>query len=219
MRLSIGLVLIGGLLASGKASAQGFYLDDQQEGFGAALGASTNDDATTLSLLAGYSFKGFIDAGTFLHRYSFDDTGPLDLTAIGLNPYVNVHLLRQNDSLPVSVAAMGNVQKLFFSSDADGLDMSGWSMFLGGAVYRKIVLTDRFFMSPQATLGFAHTSVTTEVQGLGENTEGEGTLFFQLAGNLGIRDDSGRIWAINPFLSIDEDNATFGLFAGIVLPR
>jgi hypothetical protein len=62
---------------------------------------------------AGYSWKAFIDGGAFVHRYGFSTT-EANVSAIGVQPYVNVHLLRQTDRIPVSLAANGNFQYLFY---------------------------------------------------------------------------------------------------------
>ncbi len=93
------------LMASGSVMAQGQFLDRGASGIGLTAGVKTNDDFSTLSLAAGYSFQGVLDIGALVHRYSFDSKGaPVDITALGIQPSVTFHPLKHSDGLPVSVA-------------------------------------------------------------------------------------------------------------------
>jgi hypothetical protein len=203
--------------AAGAAHAQGLYLPDQTSGIGVAAAVSANDDAFAVSLGAGYSYKAFIDGGLFVNRYGFSTDAP-KVSAIGVQPYVNVHLLRQSDGMPISVAATGNFQKLFYSTDDDTRDISGYSFFLGGSAYRRFGLSDTVSISPQATLGydFSHTRGAV---GLFKTSRDDGSLLLQLAANLGYQAvGGGPIWALNPYMSVDTNYVTFGAIFGATFP-
>src|SRR5687767_5895566 len=86
--------------ASGAAHAQGLYLPNQTSGIGVAAAVDYNQDALGLGLGGGYSYKAFIDGGAFVQRYGYT-TDEASVSAIGVQPYVNVHLLRQTDRIPV----------------------------------------------------------------------------------------------------------------------
>src|SRR5947207_2722287 len=88
--------------ASAAASAQSLYLPNGASGVGVAGGVATNEDALALSVGGGYSYKTFIDGGVFVNRYSYDNTGTYEVTALGVQPYATVHALRQSDTVPVS---------------------------------------------------------------------------------------------------------------------
>jgi hypothetical protein len=196
--------------AAGAAHAQGLYLQNQQSGIGVAAGLSHNDDALGLSLGGGYSYKAFIDAGLFVNRYGYS-TDEANVSSIGVQPYVNVHLLRQSDTVPVALAAVGNFQKYFYSA-TDDRDIDGYSFFLGGSAYRRFGLSETVSVSPQATLGynFAHTSGGV---GLFKTSRDDGSLLLQLAGNFAYQ-AGGPIWTLNPLMAIDSTYVTFGLIVG-----
>jgi hypothetical protein len=202
--------------ASGTAAAQGLYLPNDTSGIGVAAAASANDDATIFSLGAGYSWKAFLDGGAFVHRYGFSIDAP-KVSAIGVQPYVNVHLLRQSDSIPVSLAATGNFQKYFYSTSDDTRDMDGYSFFLGGSAYRHFGLSQLVSVTPQATLGYNFTH-TRGAGGLFKLGHDDGTLLLQLAANLAYQANGGPIWGLNPYMTVDSNYVTFGAILGATFP-
>jgi hypothetical protein len=203
--------------AAGTAHAQGLYLPNQTSGIGVVADVDYNQDAFGVGLGAGYSYKAFIDGGVVVHRYGYT-TSEANLTSIGVQPYVNAHLIRQSDSVPVSVAATGNFQQYFYSIDTDNRDVSGYSFFLGGAAYRRFGLSDTVSVTPQATLGydFIHTHGARGLVKLGSDA---GSLLFQAAANIGFQSaGGGTIWALNPFMTVDSNYVTFGLGFGATFP-
>ncbi|HXU80807.1 MAG TPA: hypothetical protein VN914_05385 [Polyangia bacterium] len=203
--------------AAGAAHAQGLYLPNQTSGIGVIAGVDYNQDAFGVGLGAGYSYKAFIDGGIVVHRYGFT-TSEANLSAIGVQPYVNVHLLRQSDTIPVSLAAVGSYQQYFYSIDVDNRDLSGYGFFLGGAGYRRFGLSETVSVTPQATLGydFRHTRGG---QGLLKVDRDDGGLMLQLAANLGFQSaGGGTIWGLNPFMTVDTNYVTFGLAFGATFP-
>jgi hypothetical protein len=203
-------------MVSGAAAAQGLYLPDRTSGIGVSAAASANDDATIFSVGAGYSWKAFLDGGAFVNRYGFSIDNP-SVTAIGLQPYVNVHLLRQSDVMPFSVAATGNFQKYFYSTDASNRDIDGWSFLLGGSIYRRFAASETFSVTPQATLGYTFTHTRGAV-GLIKLAPNDGSFLFQIAGNLAYQAGGGTIWALNPYMSVDANYVTFGAVFGPTFP-
>jgi hypothetical protein len=203
--------------AAGAASAQSLYLPNGASGVGVAGGVSANADALALSVAGGYSYKTFLDGGVSINRYAYDNTGSLEVTAFGVQPYVTVHALRQSDIVPVSLAGTVNYEKLFYTVK-DGLaDISGWSLFLGGSAYRHFELRGPWSVTPQVTIGFEslHTTGGTKIVSPSPDS---GSVLVQFAGNLGYQDLGGRIWLANPFFAIDDRHATFGLNIGATFP-
>jgi hypothetical protein len=202
---------------SGSALAQGLYLPSDKSGVGAAAGVSLNEESIALSLGGGYSWRSFIDGGVFLHRYEYDEVTSANVTAIGVQPYVNVHLLKQSDTVPLSVAVMGNFQKFFFSERDDQLDINGYSLFGGGSVYRRFGLSPTVSMTPQAVLGigFRHRTGTAGAFGTVKTDEPGGV--FQLATNFGYQSvgSNSRLWVLNPYLAYD-NALTVGVTLGAV---
>ena len=202
--------------AGGAAHAQGLYLPNQTSGIGVVAGVDYNQDAVGVALGAGYSYKAFIDGGVVVHRYGYT-TSEANLSAIGVQPYANVHLLRQTDTIPVSVAAMGSFQQYFYSVDAANRDVKGYSFFAGGAAYRRFGLGETVSVSPQATLGYNFTH-TSGASGLIKRGHDDGGLLFQAAANFAYQVGGGTIWGINPFMTVDTTYVTFGLAFGATFP-
>jgi hypothetical protein len=205
--------------ASSAASAQSLYLPNGASGVGVEGGVSANADALALSVGGGYSYKTFIDAGAFVNRYSYDNTGSLTVSAIGFQPYATLHALRQSDTVPVSLAGMVNYQRYFFSvsENPSNLTISGWSMFFGGSVYRRFALRGAWSVIPQITVGYESLQ-TTGGTGIVARSPSAGSAIFQMAGNVGYQDQTGRVWLVNPFLAFDDRHATFGLSIGATFP-
>jgi hypothetical protein len=204
-------------LAGTAASAQSLYLPNGASGVAAAAGVRTNDDALAVSVTGGYSYQTFLDGGLSVHGYAYDNTGFRDVTAIGVQPYATVHLLRQNAQIPISLAGTVNYQQLFFRVNDNSADISGWSMFVGGYAYRRLELSGPWSVTPQLTLGYDYSHI---VGGTGIVTRAPwtGSPTIQLAGNLAYLDRGGRIWLANPFVAFDSRQATFGLAIGATFP-
>jgi hypothetical protein len=199
--------------ASGAVHAQGLYLPNQTSGIGVAADVDYNQDAFGFGLGAGYSWKAFIDGGAFVHRYGYS-TPEAGVSAIGVQPYVNVHLLRQSDRLPFSVAANGNFQYLFYSTDTDTRDISGYSFFLGGSAYRRFVASETTSISPQLALGYQFQHTRGAV-GLFKLSPDDGGFLLRIATAFGFQSrDGGPIWGLNPFMTLDTNYVTFGLTFG-----
>lgn len=202
--------------AGSSAAAQGLLLPNQQSGIGVAAAVANNDDALTLSIGGGYSHKAFIDGGIFVHRYGYS-APDANVSAIGVQPYVMVHLLRQSDRIPASVSALGNFQKFFYSSSNDARDLDGYSFMLGGSTYRRFGLGETTSVTPQAILGynFIHTDGGG---GLFRTSSDDGSLLFQAAVHLAYQAGGGPIWALTPYATVDSNYVTIGATLGATFP-
>lgn len=202
---------------SASALAQGLYLPADKSGVAAAAGVSLNEESFGLSIGGGYSWRSFIDGGIFLNRHEYDEVTSANVTSIGVQPYINVHLLKQSETVPLSVAAMGNFQKYFFSERDDMLDIDGYSLFAGGSVYRRFGLSAAISMNPQAIvgLGFRHRTGTGGAFGTVQPNEVGAVL--QLGTNFGYQSpgSDSRLWVLNPYLAYD-NALTIGFTLGAV---
>jgi hypothetical protein len=197
-------------------------------GIGAYGAFATNDAAKVLGVFGTYGMNASVDVGLGLLYYSFDedDFGGAEVSAYGIAPGANAILLRQGASSPVSVGVGGSFQyQIFSSSDLDdaGVDVSGWSVQGGGAVYRDVALGASALAKPQAGLQVVHASVTVD-SALGDTTESDDIFQIALHGNIAI--PGARTWVIDPFLIVDlnegddeSSETTFGVAVGVVMPR
>jgi len=202
--------------AAGAAHAQGLYLPNQTSGIGVAAAVDYNQDALGFGLGGGYSYKAFIDGGAFVHRYGYS-TDDASVSSIGVQPYVNVHLLRQTDRIPLSLAANGSFQYLFYSTDAEERDLSGWGFFLGGSSYRRFNASETTAITPELTLGYQFLHTRGGV-GLFKTSPDDGGFLVRVATAFAFQSGDGPIWGLNPFMTVDTNYVTFGLTFGATFP-
>lgn len=200
------------LATGGAARAQVMFLDPGASGALAGASVATNDDFTRLSIFGSYGYQGLVDVGVMLHRYSIDTPPGVDASGIGLQPFGNVHFLRERDGMPVSVFGAANFQKIFYSVDPDTIDYSAWSLFLGGGVYKRFAISPTWSTTPQGTLGIDHVSFTADTP-LGESNDSDSDLLLHAAGNFAYSSGRGTVWVINPFIMIN-GGTTFGVDVG-----
>lgn len=220
--IGLGLLLLAAVLPR-MAMAQGIFTERGQDAVAAAVAVSGQGNASALSVGVGYSLGGSIDAGLVLHRYRFDDYyyyyDRYQIGATGVQLHANLHLVKQNRQLPISLGATSGFQKLFFSDDVPNVESpSGWSLWLGGFASHRFDLTDRIAAVPQVTLGLAHGSFSHTTWGYGRNTISGESLFLRADGHLAFRDDGGRSWIVTPFLSVGDNGGGSGLAFGGVFP-
>jgi hypothetical protein len=208
-------------LSANSASAQSQFIEHGTSGYGAQVGVATADGATGLSVGGGYSYLGFLDVGLNLSHFWFDwyNVYGINTTETGVMPYANLHILRQDDYIPVSLALTANFDKRFFSLNAPSwarASLSGWGLFLGAFTYRHINLTEATAVTPQLTLGLEHQSLTGGVFGVTSMSISDNSLLARIDGNVSFKSASGRVWVVDPFLSFDDQNTFFGIALGAV---
>jgi len=204
-------------VSSGSALAQGLYLPADKSGVGAAAGFSLNEESIALSLGGGYSYRSFIDAGIFVNRHEYDEVTSANITSYGIQPYVNVHVLKQTEVVPLSVAAMANFQKYFFSERDNQLDIDGWSLFTGGSAYRRFGLSGTVSMTPQFVVGVGYRHRTGTGGALGTVQPNAVGAVIRFDTNFGYQSpgSTSRLWVLNPFLAYD-NALTVGFTVGAV---
>jgi hypothetical protein len=213
---TLHLVLIavtGLLLTTSRARAQGVFLERGQSGFGASGGVISNNNASGISVAAGYSHLALVDVGVSVSRTSYDSAGWASLGSTGLRGYVNLNLALLGATL--------SYERLFYSVDSTSyadVHLSGWDGFIGGFAHLPLQFIGTLGAVPQVTLGLQHASATLEARTVfdqrGSGSSSSTSPVLRLDGNLTVRDEAGRIWAFDPMLAIDKDNATFGFFLG-----
>lgn len=207
------------LLFVASSFAQGEFLEKGTNGFGVGAAFANNSDVTTFGADIGYSVSGQFDFGISIARGSLGD---LDMTATVINPYVVIHVLKQDTvNFPISVAIGAGYEHDSFSADwlkALDLDLTGDYFLFGGAVYMNIPSGPRMIVQPRAS--FTLITGETEVSDSFGNSESEddNTTVFTLGITLVFKSSLSSIVTVGPSVTFGENNTSFGVRLGYVVP-
>ena len=206
------------------AAAQGIFVEQGKDAFGAALTVSSDGPTSALAAAASYSIGGSIDVGLSVQRYRFDDyyfASPYQVRGTGVSLFSSLQLARQEGALPVSLGATGGVQMIFFSSDfmrVSGDSSNGWSAWAGGFACRRFQLSERISAIPQVTLGLVHASFSQVAWGSGRYSSSGESILVRLDGHFSYKDGGGRQWIVTPFIGLGDYSDGSGLSVGGVFP-
>lgn len=202
--------------------SQGKYLERGMGGFGVSTGFSSNDDATAFKFSGGYSIDGIFDIGLTVGRVSFDDFGTItDLKATGIVPQVSMHLLKRTPEMPISIVIGGGYEKDLFSSDAldeFDLDMTGWAVSGGGAVFATINASPTMILMP--TVGFSYTHAEVKIEDNVGNSivDDDNSTSFSFGLSFVFNLQSNNVIYLDPNVSVGDNNTTIGFSIGFVSP-
>lgn len=197
--------------------SQGIYLNKGQSGFGATAGFGTNEDLNLLIGGIGYSYSGIFDVGLSYGRAISKDEPKMTLNSF--MPSVDIHLIKQNESLPISLAvngiySIGNTKSDLFDLYDVTVTNSGYSV--GGYVYSEIVLGG-FSIIPM--LGFSYQSVTVKMEDdFGSSIEEDDTnSVFDFSLPFVFQINNNKL-SLSPGISIDENSTSFALSLNLIIP-
>ena len=211
------LLIVG---CSAQLYSQGYYLERGQNGFGISAGFASNKNASSIGGSAGYSASGIFDFGLSISQISFEEKliGE-DVSATALSPFITLHVVKQNETTPVSVALSASYENDSYSSNAldqYNLELSASGITIGALIYGDINTSPT--MKVQPSIGLRYFSSESEIKDNSGNSitsKDDGTivgigvgLLFQTAPN--------TIFGISPSIGIHKSNTSFSLSAGLI---
>ena len=219
--LWVVLVLVAGLGFPRHADAQlSVWLPKGVSGAGGEAGVQTSNVATDFVVFGGYSYRGFLEFDLGFHYviYNDDELVP-DVTAVGLSPGLQIHPLKQDAGMPISLGLSAQLMSLAASSpalDDTGLELNALGVSLAAAVYRFISLGTRMSVTPSVGVTFSHLSATLRnSSGTDINEDDDTSVAAALAGNFAYLTSSGVILGLTPSLNVG-GNLSFGLMFGVI---
>lgn len=153
----IRALLVASLVLGGawKASAQSLFIQDGERAAEGSAAWSVGPSSNGVELHGAASLNGRWDIGFGFNRYTFDVPGG-DQTLREWTPFVRYLLFKEtDDAVPVSLAVHGQ----YFRDDYEG-DDEGWYALVGGAVVKRLGLTDGFALYPYLGFSLATESYT-----------------------------------------------------------
>jgi len=196
------------------ASAQGVFLQKGTSGYGGDAAISTDGSSLSLSMYAGYSYKGWADGGIGMYRIALDpdDTYGDVVASYGVAPRIAAHPLKQSNTMPLSLA-VGTSFGFFTVVDEDyGYESmaNGWTFQLDTTAYRLFKLGDHYGVIPGVQLSYSHMQLNMDGDGESTNTFGG-----MVQGHVAWLNESGYILTVAPWLAIDSNPAvSFGVSVG-----
>lgn len=216
------LVLAVGLAAVPRtAQAQlSVWLPKGVSGVGGEAGFQTSDVATDVAVSGGYSYRGFLEFDLGFHYVMFyDDEIVPDVTAVGLSPGIQLHPLKQDATMPISLGLSASLASLAASSpalDKTGFELNALGVSLAAAVYRFISLGARLSVTPSVGGAFNHMSARLRDRaGNGVDKDDDTSVAAVLAGNFAYLTSGGVILGLTPSVRVGGD-VSFGLMFGVI---
>ncbi len=205
------------------AYSQGDYFEKGVSGFEVDAGFFSNDDLSGLGGGFGYSISGIFDLGLSVSRVSFDEKlAGEDMHATAVSPYVTFHVIKQDSiRFPISVSIGGAYERDSYSSDA--LDLLDWELkgdyfAFGFSVFKNVSTSPAMAIQPRGS--FSYVTGSTEISDKYGNSERESnnTTSFEIGVSLLFKTSPTTTFRLHPGISINEDNTTFSLGVGLIVP-
>jgi hypothetical protein len=150
MRKIIGLCFLTATLLASSAHAQSVFIEKGDPStMNAMVGAGILKNAWGASLVGGYSYRGVFDVGLDFTRYAYTGGANNNLAGYGVMPFVDAHLLRSDDSIPMSIAVFVGVQRIFYTGNTPYANPEGWGVVAGPSVYRRFELGTNVVFVPE----------------------------------------------------------------------
>jgi len=138
------------------ADAQSLFVAGGERASEASIGWSVGEFSQGVEVQGGASLRGRWDVAFGVNHYDADLGGRNDSTLTEWSPSARYFLFKeQDDQTPVSVAVHG--QYVHDSYSGSG---AGWYALLGGELFKKLALTDRFGLYPYLAFSLAADSVS-----------------------------------------------------------
>jgi hypothetical protein len=177
MRKLIGLCFLTATLLASSARAQSVFIEKGDPStMSAMVGAGILKDAWGASLIGGYSYRGVFDVGLDFTRYAYTGGTNNRLAGYGAMPFVNAHLLRADDSMPISIAAFVGVQRVFYTGNTPYANPESWGVVAGPSVYRRFEFGTNVVFVPELLVALEYQATrkytTAQDQPSGNGTGG-----------------------------------------------
>ena len=198
------------------------YFEKGTSGFDISAGFLSNDDMSGFLFFGGYSIESLIDLGLTVGRLSANlENTTDDLYATAIAPHIGIHVLKQTQDIPVSFFLSGTYESDSFSGDV--LDDLGWEMTgsgygFGALLYGVVSSNQNVAIVPST--GVSYTKAKVKLEDIFGNsiTEEEDDVSFSIGLGFGFTLHSDQILYLDPNVSFNNQNTTFGISIGMSLP-
>jgi hypothetical protein len=163
MQKIIGLCFLTATLLASSAHAQSIFIEKGDPNtMNAMVGAGVLKDAWGASLIGGFSYRGVFDVGLDFTRYAYTGGNAKNLAGYGAMPFVSAHLLRADESMPISIAVLLGVQRIFYTGNGPSsgpvANPEGWGVVAGPSVYRRFEFGTNFVFVPELLVAYDYQS-------------------------------------------------------------
>jgi hypothetical protein len=136
---------------------QGEYLERGHNGFGIGVSAAFSQKAYGLSAAAGVSIVSTFDFGlsyAFIFAKEIQDN--IESISRAISPYLNIHIIKQTETLPLSLSAIAHYQKhtFNFTNQDQSASLDYWTY--GGSIFHSFKVSEQYFIQPFITYTFTH---------------------------------------------------------------
>lgn len=213
----LGLILI--LLCTNTAFSQGNYLKKGNNGVGLGFGYSSNSNVSGITANIGYSSSGIFDVGLSYGRYIIDSLG---LSAISIVPSLTFHAIKQEPAkFPLSISLDLAYERDKYSGHSLGIhnyEMYGDYFIFGFNIFGNINSTSPTTFQPYGSVSYI--TGTTKIKYSYGNTisEDNNVTSFGFGFSIYFESSPNTILEISQGISITEDNTTFAISLGLILP-
>ena len=206
--------------------SQGAYVQRGVSAFGISGGASFDEDGSGVGLDMGYSINGLMDISAGLAKYSVDESElGFELSNTGVGPSFTFYPLKQSPDVPMSLALGLGYVKQWVSSDAldaANLEFTASSWVFGVNIFSSIQTSPTVNLIP--SLGISHALNELKVKNTNRNssyygeTESDDSDLTTFSFGLGLSFQlpSAQIFFVEPGISANKDNTTFGIDIGFL---
>jgi hypothetical protein len=139
----------------------------------AMVGGGVLKEAWGASLVGAYSYRGVFDVGVDLTRYAYTAGANKKLAGYSAMPYVDVHFLRSDETMPISVSALAGIERIAYTGNGPVANPEAWSVLVGATVYRRFEFGTHIVFSPQAMLTYQR-QLTRFYSSADDQTSGNG---------------------------------------------
>jgi hypothetical protein len=129
-------------------NSQSAYLNKGQGGFGIGGGFKNLDQTSAFYSSLGFSISGMFDIGIITSQVIDNQ---FDFNATTWGPYTSVFIIKQSETIPVSLSLNGKYIKTFFSTEElrpSDIDLKHSAFSIGTTLSSLVQLTDGFGLQP-----------------------------------------------------------------------
>jgi len=198
--------------------SQGVFLDHGQSGKFFGAGYSSSNNANGISLGVGYSIAGRFDFG--VNYLISKDSNDLQSSHRTFSPFIEAHIIKQNESFPISLSTnlsynIGTTSSTWLR-EMD-LKSSNTGFIISGDISHKLKINKTLQIVP--TVGISGYIITTKLEDDFDNTTQEQVLgnFFRIKLPIIYNTKSLNKFVLSPEISLDENISTFSIALTFVI--
>lgn len=218
MKFIILRTALSALIFTTPLFSQGEYSERGQDVIGIEGYYNASKSYSAVGGSAGYSLSGIVDLGSSFGQVFFKDKlGGKDVSAIELSPTIGLHIIKQSERLPVSLAVFVSYFYHLYTSEAlaiRDITMSEHGISAGGSLYCIINPSQSLKIRP--SMGIRYSSNKLEASDAAGNSFllTEAGAYFHLGIAFYGEVAQSTVFMIGPAVYLHTDYATFGINAG-----